>query len=255
MGFSIRTNILSVFLLLLSITFPPVTFATIINFESTSAGGLPSDNQIIGLGDYFMADGVSVSFGFDTTGDGSADEVGRFEKAGGGKESGNSGFKSAYGSQYDIAATGFESLLGEFFLRQKDAYEPFGTFHIMYDAENPVTAASGEIWDIDGRAGNTEQFLITAFNGITPLASITSPLGNNSTLDGKPWAFGFTDLSNITSIEITFTGSKTKGIGLAFNNFSPIEDVSAASNSVPEPSILVIFLLALIGLIFHRAKS
>jgi hypothetical protein len=199
----------------------------------------------------FMADGVSVSFGFDTTGDGFANDVGMFEKVGGGKESGNSGFKADYGSQYDMAATGTESLLGSFFLRQSDAYQPFGTFHIIYDAVNPVTAASGEIWDIDGKPDKTEQFLIKAFNGATALASITSPLGDNRTLDGKPWAFGFNDLSDITRIEISFTGTKTKGIGLAFNNFSPIEDLSSQTNSIPEPSTLLIFALALIGLRFR----
>ena len=93
------------------------------------------------------------------------------------------------------------SLIRWFFLRQKYEYKPFGTFHIIYGALNPVTSASGEIW-----------------------------------------AFGFSDLSDITRIEISFTGSKNKGIGLAFNNFSTIEEVSDRTNSMPEPPTLVIFI-------------
>jgi hypothetical protein len=204
-----------------------------------------------------MADGVSVSFGFDTTGDGSVDSNGVFEKIGGGKERGNSGFMSSYGNKYDRAATGSEALLGNFFLRQKNAYKPFGTFHILYDAVNPVTSASGEIWDIDGNSNNnkTEQFFVEAFNGINSLTSMLSPLGKNAgvnSLDGKPWAFGFSGLSDITRIEISFTGTKQRGIGLAFNNFSPVEDVSEQVNSVPEPSTFAIFALGVVGLASRR---
>lgn len=167
---------------------------------------------------------------------------------------------SSFGSRYDITAPGFESLLGNFFLKQESAYEPFGTFHVIYDAMNPVTAASGEIWDIDGGNKNskTERFLIKAFNGDDLLDFILSPLGLKSsgerTLDGKPWAFGFSGLSDITRIEISFTGTKTKGIGLAFNNFSPVEDISESVN-VPEPSSLAIFALGVIGLASYRFKK
>lgn len=243
---------------ILALSFSYSSFAGLIDFETTATGLIPTDNGIISLDDTFMADGVSVSFGFDTNGDGEIDSHGVFESVGGGKEGGNSGFMSSYGSRYDIAATGAESLLGVFFLRQKNAYQPFGTFHIIYDALNPVTSASGEIWDIDGHNGNTEQFFVEAFHGEDSLATIMSPLGKKSgrrSLDGKPWAFGFSDLSDITRIEISFTGSKNKGIGLAFNNFSPIEDVSSQTNSVPEPSTLAIFSLGLLGLVSRRMRK
>jgi len=250
-------KIINTLFLLLAIIFSLKSFAGVIDFETNALGETPKDNSIISINDQFILDGVSVSFGFDTTGDNEPDSYGVFEQVGGGKEKGNSGFISSYGDRYDIAATGSELLLGNFFLRQQQAYKPFGTLHILYDSLLPVTSASGEIWDIDGKKSATEQFLVQAFNRTNLLASISSPLGDsydNSSLDGKPWVFGFNGLNDITRIEISFTGSKKHGIGLAFNNFSPIQDVSptSISVSVSEPSTIIIFALALIGLMAVR---
>jgi len=251
-------RMINIIFLVLALSFSYRSLAGLIDFETTATGLIPTDNGIISLDDEFMTDGVSVKFGFDTNGNGQVNSQGVFEQVGGGEEGGKSGFMSKYDNKYDIAATGSESLLGVFFLRQKNAYQPFGTFHIIYDALNPVTSASGEIWDIDGHNGNTEQFFVEAFNGEEILAAILSPLGKKSgkkSLDGKPWTFGFSGLSDITRIEISFIGSKSKGIGLAFNNFSPIEDISARTNSVPEPSTLAIFSLGLIGLASSRFRN
>jgi len=229
-------------------------FSSIIDFETTASGGVPNDNQVIGLNDNFSADDVLVSFGFDTTGNGVTDSEAVFEAIAGGKESGNSGFQSLYTGKYDIPAPNSASLLGSFFLRQQNPYQPFGTFHINYTANNPVTEASGEIWDIDGKPSKTEQFFVKAYNDNTLLASMSSPLGDDKNLDGMPWAFGFENLTNITRIEITFTGSKNSGIGLAFNNFSPVEDISVQTNSVSEPSTAAIFSLVIIGFMVRRTK-
>ncbi len=226
----------------------------IIDFETTASGAVPTDNQVIGLNDNFSADGVLVSFGFDTTGNGVIDSEAVFEAIAGGEESGNSGFQSLYTGKYDIPEPNSANLLGGFFLRQQNAYQPFGTFHINYTADNPVTEASGEIWDIDGKPSKTEQFFIEAYNDNTLLASMASPLGDNKDLDGMPWAFGFENLSNITRIEITFTGSKTQGIGLAFNNFSPVEDISEQTNSVSEPSTMAIFSMIILGFMLRRSR-
>lgn len=248
-------KIVNIFFLVCTLTFSFKGVTGLIDFETTASGGIPNDNGVIAFDDYFMADGVAVSFGFDTNENGILDSYGVFEKIRGGREGGNSGFISSYGKKYDEAAINSELLLGNFFLRQKNAYMPFGTFHIIYNAVNPVTSASGEIWDIDGHNNKTEQFFVEAFNGVNSLASILSPLGNSSdsnSLDGKPWAFGFNGLTDITRIEISFTGSKQKGIGLAFNNFSPIEDVSAKTNTVSEPSTLGILALGIIGLALYR---
>jgi hypothetical protein len=226
----------------------------IIDFETTATGAVPIDNQVIGLNDDFSADGVLVSFGFDTTGNGVTDSEAVFEAIAGGEESGNSGFQSLYTGKYDIPEPNSANLLGGFFLRQQNAYQPFGTFHINYTADNPVTEASGEVWDIDGKPSKTEQFFVEAYNDDILLDSMASPLGDDKDLDGMPWAFGFENLTNITRIEITFTGSKTKGIGLAFNNFSPVEDISVQTNSISEPSTMGIFSMVIIGFMLRRSK-
>lgn len=225
------------------------TKAGLIDFETTALGGLPTDNSTIEFSDSFMADSVTVRFGFDSNSDGTLDTKAVFEEVGNIDISGDTGFWG-FGSDKDTAAPGFTSQLGNFFLRQSVPYQPFGIFTILYEATNPVTEASGEIWDIDGGT-NTERFLVEAFNGSTLLDSIESPLGTDNTLDGKPWAFGFSGLSDITKIEITFTGSKTSGIGLAFNNFSPIEDISPVVN-VPEPSTISLFLVCAFIVIFRK---
>ena len=88
----------------------------------------------------------------------------------------------------------------------------------------PVTAASGEIWDIDARSPvDTEEWLVEAFDEFNNLLdSISSPVGIDelTPLDGLPWTFSFTGLSDIRTIKITYVGSATR-VGLAFNNFSP----------------------------------
>lgn len=67
-----------------------------------------------------------------------------------------------------------------------------------------------------------------AFDSLgTQLQEIVSPTGPagggncGSPLDGQPWVFSFDGLSaGIARITITFTGTKTSNIGLAFNNFN-----------------------------------
>lgn len=224
--------------------------AGLIDFETTASGGMPSDNATIEFTDLFMAGSVAVRFGFDTDFDGVLDTKAVFEEVGNVDTNGDTGFARP-SSARDTAADGYTDQLGNFFLRQYDPYTPFGVFIILYDSLNPVTEASGEIWDIDGRNRATERFLVKAFNGATLLDSIESPLGNNKNLDGKPWGFGFSGLSNITKLEITFTGTKTRGIGLAFNNFSPVEDISPSAN-VPEPSTYLLFLACAFVCLFLR---
>ena len=248
LSMKILTNVICSIFLLVALN----TNAGLIDFEKTALGGLPNDNSTIELSDSFMADSVTVRFGFDSNSDGILDTKAVFEEVGNVDNDGDTGFWG-FGSAKDTAAPDFTSQLGNFFLRQSDPYQPFGTFVILYEAINPITEASGEIWDIDG-GKNTERFLVKAFDGQTLLDSIESPLGINNTLDGKPWVFGFSDLTDITKIEITFTGSKKKGIGLAFNNFSPIENISSVVN-VPEPSTISLFLVCAIIVLYRKTYS
>lgn len=228
-----------------------VTQAGLIDFETDAFGTTPTDNGSISRTDTFMAGGVLVSFGFDTTGDGITDTNGVFEEAAN-RDTGDNdtGFWGIDGAR-DAAAPGFEDDLGRFFLRQETPYAPFGTFIISYEAGNSVTAASGEIWDIDGRPGKTEQFLVEAFGSGSLLASELSPLGNTLDLNGAPWRFGFDGLAGIDRLEITFTGSKTRGIGLAFNNFAPTQDL----NTVPNPSTVALLGLGFIGMARWRRNQ
>ena len=136
-----------------------------------------------------------------------------------------------------------------------------GPFIIDYTTALNITALSGEIWDIDGSNSDTvgtESWrveVLDAANSI--LATQDSPVGtlssNSAPLDGKPWTFGFTGLTGIDKVRITFTGTKTSGIGLAFNNFSP-----TTSMAVPEPMSLSTGIVAvLVGLgirLRHKRK-
>lgn len=221
--------------------------ASLIDFEKLPSGLPAADNYVIGLDDIFCADGVKVKFGFDSDLDGEVDSSAVYEEAGN-KDSGkDTGFHSMR-SKRDEAAPGFKAQLGDFFLRQSEPYKPFGTFVITYDADKPVTGASGEIWDIDGNSkkNKLEQFMVQAFGSSGLLQSIMSPIGKDSSLDGKPWLFEFEGLSNIERIEISFVGTKKNGIGLAFNNFAPTMSAAqlqslATISKVVEPSVLLLF--------------
>lgn len=253
---SVRYLIKSIFIALVLCTSATFAYAGIIDFEYTANGDIPLDNQLIELSDKFLADGVLVSFGFDTNGNGILDQNAVYEQVSNTDKGRDTGF--LYSGTPDQAASGFEQQLGDFFIRQSMPYEPFGVFTILYESDIPVTAASGEIWDIDGHS-KTEQFLVKAFNGDVLLEEINSPLGKDKSLNGKPWAFGFSDLANVTKIEITFTGTKQRGIGLAFNNFSPVQDISGqnflSSVKISEPPIYMLLLAAFLLLITDKASK
>ncbi|QOL26837.1 PEP-CTERM sorting domain-containing protein [Thalassotalea sp. LPB0316] len=236
---------------LCSLSLPAV--AGVINFESEDFCHGSHDNHVIDIHHAFQVSGVSVTFGFDTDADGVVDAPAVIEQSGNKDKGNDTGFWGIGGAK-DVAAPGYKQQLGNYFIRQQRPYKPFGVFTILYDSALPVTAASGEIWDIDGNKRNTEQFKVSAFNQNRLLDSVLSPLGNNMALDGKPWTFGFSGLTDITKIEIEFTGSKKSGIGLAFDNFSPIQNRQLLSAvSVPEPNSL--FILSLGILAFAGRKS
>lgn len=156
----------------------------------------------------------------------------------------------------DTAAPGFESQLGAFYLR-------FGTTNLLVapvpslviSYSTPVAAASAQIWDIDSNLNGTEQWRIDALGQSgNVISSVLSPVGlvytDPASLDGKPWTWSFDHGANadIYTISVTFVGSKTIDIGLAFDNFSP---------SSPVPEVGTHWLMALgflASLVARRAR-
>jgi hypothetical protein len=219
--------------------------AAVIDFETTPFGVPPIDNAPLSRLTPYNIAGLQVSFGFDTNSDGMIDSDGLFEETGTYPGDPISAFSGSSG--IDTPDPGFGPQLGNWFLQSPVPGSQFGRFVIQYASSFPVTAASGEIWDIDGNqnTGVTEEYTIQAFDSTNSLlATIVSPLGVLDTpiapLDGEPWVFAFSGLSaGIDHIVITFTGTKTSGIGLAFNNFYP-------TTAVPEPGAATLAAIAII---------
>jgi hypothetical protein len=211
----------------------------IIDFETDPFGNTPVDNAPLSRFTPYNIAGLQVSFGFDTNSDNLLDSDGLFEETGTYPGDPISAFQGSSG--IDTPDPGFGPQLGNWFLQSPNPGSQFGRFVIQYTSSFPVTAASGEIWDIDGNtsAGTTEEYTIQAFDASNSLlATIVSPLGvldtPNAPLDGEPWVFAFSGIPSpgIDHIVITFTGTKPAGIGLAFNNFNPV--------AAPEPSTAVL---------------
>lgn len=248
-------NIHTLLVLTLFTSISPSFAAVLIDFETTPAGGTPTDDGILPFTTPYIFGGVQIAFGFDSNTDGIVDGDPRFELAGTFPgEFPNGGFEGSSGA--DTADPGFGGQLGSWFLRSPVGGSNFGHFIIQYSSTiGPVTAASGEIWDIDGipQQPATEEYTVQAFDSANNLLdTLVSPLGVIDTptapLDGRPWTFAFSGLTaGIDHIVVDFTGSKTMGIGLAFNNFYPL--------SVPEPTTMV--MLGMLGAMatFVRRRS
>lgn len=194
--------------------------AQIITFETDPTGAPSLDDAALGLASAYTVAGLSITFGIDGDLDGIPESTGFFERSG---PDVLDGFLACNGR--DAAATGFGPQLGGYFLRSTPGAD-FGVLIIDYSG-GVVSAASGEIWDIDGVAQGTEQYRVRAFDSVgTLLSTIDSPLSTqesgcaNTELDGKPWTFNFLGTPGIARITIDFIGTKTGGIGLAFNNFN-----------------------------------
>lgn len=136
--------------------------------------------------------------------------------------------------------------LGTFFLRTATDFSnrgPGDTFmSVVYDA--PETAASGEIWDIDGnRSQGTEKWDVVFTLAGNPVETVASPEGTTNgaaSLDGLPWLFAYSG-SAFDRIDFVFTGTKQTGIGLAFDNFR-------TDAVIPVPATLGLLGLGLAGL-------
>jgi hypothetical protein len=194
--------------------------AQIITFETDPTGTPSTDDAALGLASGYTVGALSITFGVDGDLNGIPETTAFLERTG---PDVLDGFLGCNGR--DMAATGYGSQLGDYFLRSTPGAD-FGVLIIDYSG-GVVSAASGEIWDIDGVAQGTEQYRVRAFDsGGTLLATIDSPLSTqesgcaNTELDGKPWTFNFFGTPGIARITIDFIGSKHDGIGLAFNNFN-----------------------------------
>ena len=222
--------------------------AQLIDFETTPAGGLPADDSFLSA-PYNMTAGGTVAFFFDVNGnfafDPGTDQRPVFEAAGNADP--NGGFANNATGVDDTANGGLALQLGSYFLRQMQPGAPPPQFIVDYNTSAVISGLHGEIWDIDGAPGQTEAWQVDVLDASnSPLASQTSPLGNSSALDGLPWTFSFAGLPvGVDKVRITFIGSKTSGLGLAFNNFDP-------TNSIPEPAGAALATSALLPLLRRR---
>lgn len=221
--------------------------AGIIDFETLPAsmgGGSPTDNQL--LTGAYVTEGVTLEFEVDDDQDGTWESP-RFEKTGRQSFSDSWGYTSAAGRDTPLA--GFGAQQGQWFIRHNNNSQGFPptNLRVRYTSTSgPVTAASGEIWDID----RNEQWLVMAYDSVGSLLDeILSPMGTGgfNPLDGLPWTFGFTGLSDIREIQLRFVGTDAT-VGLAFNNFSPTTSVIDPPNPNPEPSTLFLLAAGVLGL-------
>lgn len=210
----------------------------LIDFETTPAGATPVDNAFLTT-PYNLSGGGNVAFYFDVNGnnsfDAGIDELPVFEIAGDADP--QPGFANGLTGIADTANGGLSGQLGNFFLRQRQPGAPPPPLIVDYNTAAPINALHGEIWDIDGGPGNTEQWLVKILDASgSVLTAQFSPLGISPAMDGLPWDFMFSGLpAGVDKVRITFTGSKTFGLGLAFNNFDPFY--------IPEPGTGAMILL------------
>jgi hypothetical protein len=215
---------------LLAVATPGPGRAGVITFETTPAGMTPVDNAP--LSGSYMIDDVTVSFGMLVDGNAVTpvfEMIGPpgFDTA----ADGGFGFVNNLLTELDTAQAGFEAQLGSWFLRTPFLSTTSSVvFTVFYDSiAGPVTAASGEVWDIDAPSVPLyEQWKAEAFNGANMLlGTSTSPAGifdpnDPASLDARPWVFAFTGLTDIRKVVISHIGTRPDRIGLAFNNYSPV---------------------------------
>ncbi|QTA90843.1 DUF4114 domain-containing protein [Desulfonema magnum] len=191
----------------------------LIDFESLPEM-LPSDG--LKIGDQFRSL-YGIAFRLDTDKDGFPDDdaLPILEKAG--SDDLGRGFFNDSLNENDIAAQGYESQLGDFFLTMGGI-----SADLIISYDTPVAAVSAQIWDIDRHGDNTEQWRIEAMGmeyasgKEDVIDSVRTPVGEDLKLDGKPYTWSFEhETADIYAIRISFVGSTSEYLDMAFDNFVP----------------------------------
>lgn len=162
-------------------------------------------------------------------------------------DDGTDGFVNDQMMVRDIGNDGPPSALGNWFLRTDGTINVEGSTNrfLRITYSNPVSEASGEIWDIDGNTGQgSERWDLELFLNGSPVTTIQSPEGTDNgpgSRDGLPWTFNAAPGQMFDEIQFLFSGTKTTGIGLAFDNFNTNEA------NVPVPASLGLLGAGLVG--------
>ncbi len=232
--------------------------AALVTFEDGDFGVAAVDNKPITT-EYLAGAGVTFHTGaYGATNYGSFTGTAYLEQmgqqAGETVGGGNSGF--GYGpdgggaSEVDTVAPGVgldgltqaqrNSAMGSYFLRTTSYSRDSLT--VLYSTA--VTAASFEVWDLDGGTAGSERWKITTYNGdwLTPVSSQQTSLETSNldttSYDGQALIIGLSG-GDFDRFVIEFTGTKTSGVGLAFNNFN--------TTAIPEPATFLLFGLGGMG--------
>ncbi len=169
------------------------------------------------------------------------------------------GFLNDQDNNYDqaralIANYGQTDTLGEYFLRAPGSISNTGQVELIVNYILPVAALRAELWDIDAHTNGYEKWLVTIYDGNdNPLASQESPTGidasDPNSLDSLKWKFEFdrAGVFDVHKMTIMFIGSKTSGVGIAFDRFYV--------DSIPEPATMCMLALGGVAMLRRRNRK